>query len=89
MRRAPRRSSTAAGVDGCRYDVDAGDLHAALGVTDTTTLNVSLVHDGSVATIDGVRLAAGPTPPDTADVQVGRRLGLVDGTRVSVLVRVW
>ena len=79
---------TSGGAD-CRFDVDSSDLTGALGIDDSATVNVSFEADGSVATLDGDRLAAGPAPPSTADVVVGQRVVLVDDRRLSVYVRVW
>lgn len=73
----------------CRFEEDANDLNGALGVDSTATVNVSFESGGSVATLDGDRLAAGPEPPSTADVVVGQRVVLVDDRRLSAYVRVW
>jgi hypothetical protein len=74
----------------CRYDQDAADLDDALDVqTSTSRLNVSVERNGGVATLDGVRLAAGGDPPARSTVSVARRLTLLDERRYSVYVRVW
>lgn len=75
---------------GCRYDQDAADLGDALDVAGTSArLNVSVERDGRVASVDGVRLAAGGSPSAGATVSVARRLTLLDERRYSVYVRVW
>lgn len=74
----------------CRYDEDGSDLRAALGIdAPGVHLNATLERDGSVATLEGTRLAAGDQPRSQADVNVARRMALLDGKQYRVYVRVW
>ncbi|MFC7136774.1 hypothetical protein ACFQRB_10305 [Halobaculum litoreum] len=76
----------------CRFDDDASDLSAALGVDTTVrSLNVTVVETpgDAVATVDGTTLAAGEAPPRGADVSVSRRAVLLDGRDATLIVRVW
>jgi len=70
-------------VGACRFDADASDVNAALGVEATTSLNVT-VSDNA-----GLQYAAGRPAPPTGDVVVARRVVLLDGTRQTLVVRVW
>ncbi|MFB6125906.1 MAG: hypothetical protein ABEJ79_01200 [Halolamina sp.] len=75
---------------GCRYDADGGDLPAALDVTTPgVRLNATVERNGSVASVDGVTLAAGDAPGNADDVNVARRLALIGGEQYRVYVRVW
>ena len=80
-----------AGADdpSCRFDQDGADLHSALAVEEFRGINVTVESSGSPLTVDGDRLAAGPAPPVTADVVVGKRAVVVDGRGATLLVRVW
>lgn len=76
-------------VADCRFDDDADDLHAALVTDEFRGLNVTVESSGSILSVNGDPLAAGRTPPSTADVVVGKRAVLVDGEQSVLLVRVW
>lgn len=73
----------------CGFDEDASDLHAAVGVSSTTKLNVTIEGSGTVVVSGGVPLSAGPTPTSTASVTVSQRIVFLDGEEETLLVRVW
>jgi len=73
----------------CRFDANGTELHEALHIDEYRGLNVTVESSGSVMTVDGDRLAAGPAPPATADVVVGKRSVLIEDERGVLLVRVW
>jgi hypothetical protein len=75
--------------DGCRYDETADDLSAALGVSDTTSVNVTVRNGSGIRTLDGTRLAAGPTPTASSDAIVATRVVLLSDEQHRLLVRVW
>jgi hypothetical protein len=79
----------AGGVSGCQYSTDASDLDAALGLGATTSVNVTVEENGSVRSVGGVTLSAGPEPPTTQSVVISRRVVLLDGEERDLFVRVW
>lgn len=80
-------------VEECPYDADAGHLPAALGLDETTGVNVTIEDSSGVLSVTGdggsVDTAAGRAPPVTAEVVVGERIVIVDGERGTLHVRVW
>lgn len=75
---------------GCRYDEDGTDLQTALGIdAPGVHLNVTLEREGAIASLDGTELAAGDDPRSRADVNVARRLALLEDRQYRVYVRVW
>ncbi|PSP55251.1 hypothetical protein BRC82_06695 [Halobacteriales archaeon QS_1_67_19] len=76
-------------VGDCRFDADAADLDAALGLGPATAVNVTIAENGTVRTVDGVELAAGSEPPASESVVVSRRVVLLDGEESDLRVRVW
>jgi hypothetical protein len=73
----------------CRFDQNGTDLDAALQLDEFRGLNVTIESSGSILTVEGDRLAAGPAPPATADVVVGKRTVLIGETQGVLQVRVW
>jgi len=73
----------------CRFDANGTELHEALHIDRYRGLNVTVESSGSITTVDGDRLAAGPAPPDTADVVVGKRSVLIEDEQGIIIVRVW
>lgn len=72
----------------CEYDT--GPVHDAVGVDDTYDVNVTLLHNGSVATLsDGSDATRGDPVPSSGQVVTARRSVLVDGQLHQLLVRVW
>jgi len=74
---------------GCRYGHDAADLPAAVGVGDTTNVNVTIRDGSGVRTLDGQRLTAGPPPTTVDDAVVATRVVLLSGEQHRLYVRVW
>lgn len=74
---------------GCRYDADAADLTAALGVRSFTNVNVTIRNESGVRLLDGTKLAAGSEPYEGADVVTARRTVLVGGNTSRLVVKVW
>jgi hypothetical protein len=83
----------AGGVAGCRYDADAADLDAALGLGPGVEVNVTIAENGTVRSVshggETVDLHAGPTPPESESVVVSRRVVLLGGEERDLYVRVW
>ncbi|WP_128478057.1 DUF7287 family protein [Halorussus pelagicus] len=79
----------AGGVAGCQFTTDAADLDAALGLGPATAVNVTIAEDGTIRSRNGVTLAAGPTPPDSENVVVSRRVVLLGGDDADLYVRMW
>lgn len=76
---------------GCRYDdaTDGKNLSAALGLGPTSSANVTVRRDGSVATLGGTPLAVGDPPEGNADIVISRRVVLIDDTQYQLFLRVW
>lgn len=71
----------------CRYDTE--NLNDALGIKDTTGVNVTIESGGVIRSVDGTTLAAGPTSPPEQGVVVAQRVVFLDGGESKLLVRVW
>ncbi|MXR41413.1 hypothetical protein GRX01_08690 [Halobaculum sp. WSA2] len=77
-------------ADDCRYDANASDLDAALGIgSPTRSVNVTIVDGSGSRTLDGTELAVGPDPSSGSDVSVSRRAVLLDDRDWTLFVRVW
>ena len=73
---------------GCRYKTT--DLQTALAVPVGTRINVTITGSSGVRTLDGTRLAAGPSPQTgSGGVVVARRIVALDGETNKLFVRVW
>jgi hypothetical protein len=80
------------GADGtgdCQFTTDGADLDAALGLSSTTAVNVTIEEDGVVQSAQGVTLAVGPEPPEDDSVVVSRRIVLLGEEDRSLYVRLW
>lgn len=73
----------------CRYNDDASDLLAALGLDGGVRVNVTVQDDAGIRMLDGQRLAAGPSPTTVDDTVVATRVVLLDGEQNRLYVRVW
>jgi hypothetical protein len=78
----------------CRFDHEAGTLNEALGVPNTTNVNVSIRHqDGTIRSInhDGntITLAAGEGRPPRTPMTSARRTVWVDGAVSRLVVYAW
>lgn len=74
----------------CRYEHNATRLEDALAIPDGTHVNVTIVDDNGVRTLDGTTLAAGPDPQGgSTGVVVARRVVSLDGETNKLFVRVW
>ncbi|MGB9963528.1 DUF7287 family protein [Halobacterium hubeiense] len=66
------------------------DAAGELALRDYKSVNVTLTTTaGDVASVDGVRAAAGQSVPDDADATVAWRSVTVGGDRHELVVRVW
>ncbi|KAB1188768.1 MULTISPECIES: hypothetical protein [Haloferax] len=72
----------------CQYG-PPGPVEDVVGVDDTYDMNVTLLRDGSVASLDGVAATRGEPVPNSGQVVAARRSVLVDGKLHQLLVRVW
>ncbi|USZ68800.1 hypothetical protein NGM10_03465 [Halorussus salilacus] len=83
--------ATADEVEECRFDANADDLETALGVSATTSVNVTVEEDGAVHELggEGLELRAGATPPESESATTARRVVLLDGEERDLYVRVW
>jgi hypothetical protein len=73
----------------CRFDSDAANLSAALGLGDTARTNVTIRDGSGIRTLGGVRLAVGPVPTTANDPVVARRSVLLADAQHRLFVRVW
>ncbi|WP_132057561.1 DUF7287 family protein [Halorussus amylolyticus] len=73
----------------CRFDADASDLSGALGLGSGTNVNVTVEEDGSVRSVAGQKLRAGPAPSESGSVTVGRRVVLLADEESTLFVRMW
>ncbi|WP_049937026.1 DUF7287 family protein [Haloplanus natans] len=73
----------------CRYDDDAAALRPALGLDGNVRVNVTVRDDAGIRTLDGTRLAAGPSPTTVDDTVVATRVVLLDDQQNRLYVRVW
>lgn len=73
----------------CGFSEDASDLQAAVGVSSTTKLNVTIEDGGSIVDSGGVTLSAGPAPTSTASITVSQRIVFLNGEEETLFVRVW
>jgi hypothetical protein len=71
----------------CTYGT--GPVSEAVGVGDDYDVNVTLLKDGSVASLPGGDATRGEDVPSTGQVVAARRSVLVDGELHQLLVRVW
>ena len=72
----------------CEYDT--GPVYDAVGLDSQYDVNVTLLHDGTVATLsDGSDATRGDPVPTSGQVVAARRSVLVDGQLHQLLVRVW
>lgn len=80
-------------VDDCRYDADAKDPTAALGLDDTVQVNVTIENSTGIVSVtdDGgpVEASVGRAPPETAEVVTGKRVVTVGGRQGTLLVQLW
>jgi len=74
---------------GCRFDDDAADLDAALGLRSFVNANVTVRNESGVRVLDGTRLAAGSEPRSGTDVVSTRRTVLLGGNTSRLIVKVW
>lgn len=73
----------------CRYDDDAADFLVALGLDGGVRVNVTVQNDAGIRSLNGTRLAAGPSPTAVDDTVVATRAVLLDGEQHRLYVRVW
>ena len=77
---------------GCHFNTSAETTREMFTLDGTRNANVSiwtLGAGGDVQTIDGTRLTAGPSLPETRSVTSARRVVSIDGETYRLLVRVW
>ncbi len=76
---------------GCYYTgIDSDDLETALGIDQPgISVNVTITDGGTVRSISGTDLTAGPDVPSNTDVSVARRVVMLDGEESRLTVRVW
>lgn len=77
----------------CRFDSDAENLNAALGIVETEEINVTIESNGTILTLNGdagqVTADAGRPPPSTGEVVTSKRAVLIGSNRGIAYVRVW
>ncbi|QCC48555.1 DUF7287 family protein [Halobellus limi] len=76
---------------GCQFNTSATTTRALFTLDETRNANVSIrtLDDGDVETLDGTRLSAGPSLPETRSVTSARRVVSIEGEPYQLLVRVW
>lgn len=74
---------------GCRFETDSSDLAGALGIDVDTSVNTTIESGGTIDSLDGVELKAGPVVAERVDVTVSQRIVLLDGQDRRLIVRVW
>jgi hypothetical protein len=74
---------------GCLYNTSADTTAALFGLSERD-VNVTIRRpDGTIADRPGGKLAAGPTPPETASVSAATRVVSLSGESRRLLVRTW
>jgi hypothetical protein len=77
------------GPTGCLYSTTANTTAELFGLDDTRKVNVTIRHANGSIVDAGVRLAAGPTTPDTTSVSSATRVVSLSGETRRLLVRTW
>lgn len=73
----------------CLYNTTADTTAEVFGLDETRAVNVTIRHANGSVVDTGVRLAAGPTPPDTTSVSSATRAVSLSGETRRLLVRTW
>ena len=73
----------------CLYNTSANTTGEMLTLDSTREVNVTIRRANGSIIDTGVRLAAGPTPPDTTSVSSATRAVSLSGETRRLLVRIW
>ena len=73
----------------CRFDASADTTRELFALNRPRGVNVTIRHANDSVVDSGGRLAAGPTPPETASVTAAARVVSLDGHSRRLLVRTW
>jgi len=73
----------------CQFNTSADTTREMFSLDRTRDVNVTIRHANGSIVDGGVRLAAGPTPPETTSVTSATRVVSLDGHSRRLIVRTW